>query len=150
MNRLVNIFMIFILVSCPVRCMMQGCGCYQSDETCCQTTTSVDVSAHSCCSKVVTDCCRQKDASDQVPTAPTKCQCNCFCGGALVADIFVLQHLDSSCLLFGVVDSQSIDALFRRLVFEASLHPPDALAVVDKCATNPGRQIRCRINSLLI
>ncbi len=148
MNRLVHILMIIVIVSCPLRCAVQGCGCFALANSCCSTSDT-------CCSESAqtTRCdCESRNANpEHEPTLPLpqKCTGECFCSGVTVADNFSMSTDQSSQPLFQPLDSLALEFSFRHsLSFAASFHPPDDL--LDDLSTNRGRQVRCLIGSFVI
>lgn len=159
MNRLVNILMIFILVSCPIRCLMQGCGCFtNTDRTCCSST---EKSAASCCLEHNANCCHDSGQRSPSPKLPQKCRCNCFCSGAIVADSFSIPDDGQVQPTF---DSDARLAAFANAIaFSISVHKTGGDGYCGSmngrsmnggsmnCGSmNRGRQICCRFSSFLI
>ncbi len=151
MNRLVNIFMIIIIVSCPLRCMMQGCGCFSEMPTCCSLMIGC-APEYDSPDAGVSDCCCKKSESKKAPTpvpVPRKCKSTCFCSGVILADDFVLNEDQSSEPLFLEVETATVIASFRLLLeSNVGFYPPDNLRL--EHSANRGRQIRCLINSFVI
>ncbi|MFK7769943.1 MAG: hypothetical protein AB8B55_22235 [Mariniblastus sp.] len=77
-QRLVHLLMVAIIITCPIRCMVQGCGCY-SDRSITQGSDA------SCCCKF------PADSNSEAPGEPCEtCKCSCFCAGATIPDVFVV------------------------------------------------------------
>lgn len=147
MNRLTNIFMIFILVSCPVRCMTQGCACFpNSSDACC---SSVEVSTSSCCSTKQADCCDTLGESSPSQELPPKCRCSCFCSGAIVADVFVVDENQAFQQVIASADTMVWNLVLVDSITKA-MPPPDWEGHLHFGAMNRGRQICCQISVLLI
>lgn len=141
MQRFVNIFMILIIVSCPFRCMTQGCGCFKPVNSQAATAQDGFVVGESCCCK-----CSQDKADHSAPTAPPKCDCKCFCSGVIVASHY---EVPSDLMVCAKVDWSSFEPTIscNRGLSIGTNYPPDHPPGV---ASNRGRQIRCLIHSYLI
>ncbi len=132
MHKLVNILMIAIIVSCPMRCMTQGCGSYNS--ACCDN----DLVQSNCC-------CPQSTETPPTRKTPSKCQCKCFCSGVIVANSFEIQTDEFSQPVFQSYELNQNDAL--QLASGGAYHPPDSIS---DSPANLGRQLRCMISSFVI
>ena len=148
MNRFVNIFMLLIVISCPIRCLLQECGCYKPIANCCVLGESCSsLSPPSCCS--THDCCESRPADQECPLQPQKCECSCFCSGVIVADVFsvpksserLAEVLKLESNLMTSIHSQALRSSGRA---QFPGDPPDF------STENSGRQLRCRLASFLI
>ena len=150
MDRLTNIFMIFILVSCPVRCMTQGCSCsLERDDACC-SSMEVSIAGTSCCSTKKSDCCDTPGESTPSQELPPKCCCSCLCSGAIVADVFGVDENQAIQQVIASVDTISWNLVIVDSITRAIPPPPDSMGHLHFGAVNRGRQICCQISTFLI
>ncbi len=131
MNRFVNILMIIVLVTCPFRCMIQGCGCYGSAEL---TQSSAEMD--SCC-------CAKESSPVNQDELPTKCCGKCFCSGVITVDCFEINSDQSWQPLVLQIDNYGAHHLSMVLCCRPEIP-------LNQSATNQGREIRCLINSFVI
>lgn len=84
-SRLLNIALILMILTCPVRCMFGSCSCESKKCESVSTTTP-------CCCKTRSE---NKTPEPNRPGEPKeKCRCQCLCAGATLPDTF---ELDSPC-----------------------------------------------------
>ena len=137
MNRFVNILMIIVLVTCPFRCMVLGCGCYASPEL---AQASADMGS-CCCGGKAADPREQDDL-------PEKCCGKCFCSGVTTVDCFEVSCEPSSqpfsCPPLLIEINVSNPRLRQLVLLGKPVTPPCSFAA------NQGREIRCLISSLVI
>lgn len=147
-NRFVNIFMLVIVVTCPVRCLAQGCGCYQPFKSFCALNECCSSAIESqCCS--LCERCESCPAHQDCPQVPRPCKCSCFCSGVIVADIFSLPNSTQG--LFEVLELESmLVASMHSQALCRVTRPPDPEDPLTNATENVGRHLRCQYASFLI
>lgn len=92
MSRNLHQLLALLVIACPLWCAIADCGC-------CNNALKAESEPRCCCDHppVPTENCPAPD-SDQSQT--------CFCGGAILADVFQTDHDELSVLLFVPVAQQ--------------------------------------------
>ena len=136
MRTFYNLFLILMLISCPLRCQLGWSDC------CGQVTATVESPEVCCC-----------EAEQKLPSAPVQPadeseQCKCICGGATVPDATDLV-LDDESHALPCFATSSITCQQPRVVLQGQrvrCGPPSIFSQ----APNTGREIRFLLGSLII
>ena len=135
-KQFVHLMMIGIIITCPVRCMVQGCGSYSSCTNC---APSIELSMQ----MLSPSCCCQNESDNSVPGEPCeKCQCKCFCSGATIPDTFQIETSQNWQPTFSI--DQTISQDIGELTW--ANRPPDDPGGFG--SENIGRAIRIELGSL--
>ena len=136
MRTFFNLFLILLLISCPLRCQLGWSDC-------CGKVSAAVESPEVCCCEA-----GQKLPSAPVPPANESEECKCICGGATMPDVTDLV-LDDASHALPCFATSSITCRQHHFVLPMHLvrcGPPSN----SSHAPNTGREIRFLFGSLII